>query len=140
MKKISRFLLLFLVSCIMVFFSGCTSGETVYDHLMSYEATDEELELVSEGKLSMEYDRGDFDSDIDYYKYLANFYLSQGTGYLKQYAVLIIIISEILGITLLLLFRKSIEIRRFAVLVFIVGIPVLIILAIYGTAILADSF
>lgn len=140
--KVSFLRLMCLLMVMMFSFTltGCADGETVYDKLLSYELTDEELHYLSEGKLTYEFDKSDFDSSLDYYKYLAATWLSRGSSLLRQYAVYVIIVCECIGILLFLSAKKSIQIRKFALMVFIIGIPLVCFLAVYGTAILADSF
>ena len=48
--------------------------------------------------------------------------------------------SVLFGIILLRLAPKAIKVRRTAWVVFIIGIPVVVLFLIFGTAILADAF
>ena len=144
-KQIKRMFFILIVCMGLCLLSACADAESVYDHFSKYEATDSELKLLSEGKLTMDfyiptYERGDFESYFDYMKYVVHAYISSGATVLKEYAVYICVISIFVGVGMFLLARKSIEIRRVAVMVFIIGIPVLAILAVYGTAIFADCF
>ena len=128
---------------ILIFFScflcsGCAAAENVYESFSAFEATDEELKLLSEGKLTLKYERGQFDSALEYYKYLLHEYAVAGSTLTKTWGVILIPASIVIGIILILLARKSIQIRRIALFVFIVGIPVIIFLLIYGSAVLAD--
>jgi len=72
--------------------------------------------------------------------------IAAGTGYMsnasKKAGVYIIVGSEIIGILLFIVSSRtnSIKLKKSAVMVFILGIPSMTIVAIYGLAILAGWF
>lgn len=138
MRNIKKYLIL-LLSVVALVLSGCSQGN-IYEHAKDYQLTDEELKLLSEEKLGVRYDKGDFDTGLDYYQYLAAEYLSRGSSTIRGYAPYIIVISVVIGIVMLLLARKSIHLRRVAIGFFIIGIPIITYLITYGTAMLADAF
>jgi hypothetical protein len=138
MRNIKKYLIL-LLSVVTLVLSGCSQGN-IYEHAKDYQLTDEELKLLSEEKLGVRYDKGDFDTGLDYYQYLAAEYLSRGSSTIRVYAPYIIVISVVIGIVMLLLVRKSIHLRRVAIGFFIIGIPIITYLITYGTAMLADAF
>ncbi len=72
--------------------------------------------------------------------------IATGTGYMskvsKKAGVYIIVGSEIMGILLFIVSSRtnSIKLKKSAVMVFILGIPLMTVVAIYGFAILAGWF
>lgn len=72
--------------------------------------------------------------------------IAAGTGYMsnvsKKAGVYIIVGSEIMGIILFIISSRtsSIKLKKSAVMVFILGIPLMVIVTIYGLAILAGWF
>lgn len=72
--------------------------------------------------------------------------IAAGTGYMsnasKQAGIYIIVGSEIIGIILFIISSRtsSIKLKKSAIMVFIIGIPLMTIVAIYGLAILAGWF
>lgn len=138
MKNMKKCLILIL-SFMVLILGGCSQGD-IYEHAKDYQLTDEELKLLSEEKLGVRYDKGDFETELDYYKYLAAEYMSTGSSTIRAYAPYIIVISIVIGIVMLLLARKSIHLRRVAIGFFIFGIPFITYLITYGTAMLADAF
>lgn len=119
---------------------GCASGKSVYDTFKEIELTDEELELLSEGKLTYEgeYGKADFGSTKEYLEYKAYQFITGGHGFLKEKAPLYIVISWVIGLVMFSLARKSITVRKLALFVFGIGIPGLLFLLVYGSAFLAD--
>lgn len=129
---------IFFIILTLMMLSGCAPAEKVYDTFSALEMTDEELELLSEGKLSFKYEKEDFPSITEYIKYQAYLYIKQGNRFLKNNAVVYMIGSIVIGMVIMMLARKAIKVRRMALFVFILGIPVIIFALIYGTAIIAD--
>lgn len=72
--------------------------------------------------------------------------IAAGTGYMsnasKQAGIYIIVGSEIIGIILFIISSRtsSIKLKKSAIMVFILGIPLMVIVTIYGLAILAGWF
>lgn len=72
--------------------------------------------------------------------------IAAGTGYMsnasKEAGIYIIVGSEMIGIILFIISSKtsSIKLKKSAIMVFILGIPLITIVAIYGLAILAGWF
>lgn len=137
-KKL-RILTILVITFLSLHLSACSTHD-VYEYAKSYEATDEELKLMSEGRLDFKFSRGDFDSNLDYYKYLASEYLSGGMRLVDTYALPVCIISWAIGALIFFLARKSIGMRRMAVFTFIIGIPAIAFLISVGGAQLIDSF
>lgn len=121
-----------------LFLCCCAPAEKVYEEFSRFEATDEELKLLSEGKLKIKYDRSQFDNSLEYYKYLLSEYLTAGSNLAKSWGTVLIPISWAIAFILFALAKKSINIRKIALFVFGIGIPAILALLIYGSAILAD--
>ena len=123
-----------------IFMCGCASGKSVYEMFKEIELTDEELELLSEGKLTydVEYGRSDFGSLKEYLQYRAYQFVTASKGFIHEKALLYIVVSIAIGLIMYLLAPKSIKIRRVAIVVFLLGIPIILLLLFYGSAILAD--
>lgn len=119
---------------------GCAAGKSVYEAFEELELTDEELELLSEGKLTYEngYGRGDFESTKEYLEYKAYQFITSGNGFIKEKAPVYIVISWAIGLVMYFLSRKAIKVRKIALLVFGIGIPGFLFLLVYGSALLAD--
>ena len=97
-----------MVSCLAILLpililSGCAPAEKVYNAFSEMELTDEELELLSEGKLSFVYEKGDFSTVKDYWKYKAYIYIQGGNRFLKSNAVNYMMISIAVGMVIMLL-------------------------------------
>lgn len=120
---------------------GCTTAKAVYESFKEIELTDEELKLLSEGKLTydVEHGRGDFENYGDYLKYRAYQYITAGSGFLKGKVPTYIVISWVIGLVMFFLSRKAIKVRKMALIVFGFGIPALLFLLLYGSAFLADA-
>lgn len=123
------------------FVSGCASSEEVYDEFTFFESpTRIEWEAIGQGNMALSYDEGDFDNYFDYIRYRIGNTLDVVSSMTKNYAGLIIACSISLGVLMLCIARKSIQIRKFAFFVFILGIPLMVMFLVYGTAIIADLF
>ncbi len=57
----------------------------------------------------------------------------------KHYGLIVAGVSAFVGIVIMRLARKSINIRRKALFILVIGIPLLMIVLLYGSAFLADS-
>jgi len=136
-KKAVLLMLLLLLATVMC--SGCMTPAEIYEKSKKYEATDEQLKALAEGKLTVSYDKESFDSYIDYLKYLAASYITSGSQSIKQYAVPLGSTSIAIGLVLMGLGKRSMRIRKFALFVFVIGIPAFIICLIYAAAFLADA-
>lgn len=131
--------------CILItsILTGCATAQNVYEAFERAELTDEELKLLTEGKLTyeiddLEFERGNFENIKDYFEYRAYQFIKGGNQVLKGKVPVYIVVSIAIGGVLFLLARKAIKIRRMALLIFIIGIPFILMLLLYGTAILAD--
>lgn len=136
---------LLVILLITLLLTGCASTNDYYDYAQSYMLSEDEVRLLTERRLGVEIDgmnldKSSFDNVSDYYRYVASNYASYISDYAKYYGVWIIIFSEALGIILLLLAKRSIQVRKTAVFVFILAIPILTLVLMYGTAFLADWF
>lgn len=143
-----------LIACLSLFLMGCSSADadSVYRYASEAfgEASEEELNLLSEGKLGVDvgnqglgsglgsgYASGDIAGNVRGGLYGM---LTAVCSTAKMYGPFIIIGSILIGIVMLRLAPKAIKVRRTAWTVFIIGIPVVMLLLIFGTAILADAF
>lgn len=139
MKSGKKLWLLLLILLTAVTCSGCMTPSDIYEASRKYEATDEQLKALAEGKLTIRYDKENFDSYIDYLKYCAASYVVSGTQSLKTYAIPLGALSIAIGLVLMGLGKRSMRIRKFALFVFIIGIPVFIVCLIYASAFFADA-
>ena len=126
----------------LLFLQGCATPKNVYDAFMDMELSDEELSLLSEGKLTYDVEEGysysDFDSMKGFLRYKAYQYISRGNQILKTRAYTYMVLSVCVGTVIFFLARKAIKVRRMALLIFILGIPLFIFIAKYGVAFLTD--
>ena len=145
-----------LVSLVAILLCGCEASEGVYKTLSdSFEVNDDELQALTEGKLDFnDADENGSDLDInvepgDIGGSISNIGNSAKSGlykavsgictWSKSYGYIIAVASAFIGIIIMRLARKSINIRRKALLIFVLGIPIIVIVLMYGTAFLADS-
>lgn len=112
MKKVI-FLLMIVFG--MIFLSGCENNTSVYS-----DVTGEILQQQSD----MAY------SDLKNYDWSER-YLNW-CNQVKWYAPFIILISEGIGIFLVAVFKKSKSIRKTGLFVFIIGIPLVVLITVYG--------
>ena len=147
-KRLLGLLIAFFTSCLIV---GCSSADAdnVYDYASEAlgEATDEELELLAGGRLGVNFDGSGIGSGLNGDGSFGGGIKGGLYGMLtalcnsaKQYGPFVIVGSVLFGIILLRLAPKAIKVRRTAWVVFIIGIPVVVLFLIFGTAILADAF
>ena len=136
-----RSLLVMLLAVFIGLFSGCASSDEVYDGFSFFERpTRREMEAIGQGKMVLAYDKENFDNYFEYLKYCIGYWLDQISDVIKEYAVPVMVASFSLGALILCIARKSIQIRKFAFFVFILGIPTIVFVLVYGTAIIADMF
>ena len=148
-----------LLMVVMMTLCGCEQADSIYNKLSdSFEMTDDELVALSERRLRLNAE-GDSSfsglSDIEgpnvdgvtdgiaslgnQAKSASYKALSSACSWLKNYGFIICGASIFLGIVIMRLARKSINIRRKALFYLVIGIPVVTLVAMYGTAFLADS-
>lgn len=131
---------------------GCESVDSIYTMFSdSYELSDDELTALSEGKLALNLEdnsSSDFDTtpgtmNIDNIgSKTKSFVYSLVSGlctWTKKYGIYVAVISAFVGIVIMRLARKSINIRRKALFILVIGIPILIFVLMYGSAFLADA-
>ena len=140
MKKKKKWIILLLV-LIVVTCAGCMTPADIYEASRKYEATDEELKALAEGKLTMSYDKESFDSYIEYLKYWAASLVVSWSDYIKAYAIPLMAVSGGIGLILMGLGKRfrAMSLRRVGVFVFLIGIPAFIICLIYASAFFADA-
>mgnify|MGYP003291821492 CR=1 FL=1 len=136
MKKIK---MIFILICTSIFLTACMTPEEIYEASRKYEATDEELKALSEGKLRLTYDETQYDSYLDYLKYLAAGMVSRGYESIAVYTVPLMVASFAGGLLLRGLAKRSMRLRRFATFVFMIGIPLFLFCLRYLAAFLADA-
>lgn len=125
MKKI-RF---FIISIAMMFLlSGCTDS---YEHLLSEEAAVQAVEDIAKGTTVA----GSI--NIRDWCYNAAIGLSNMS---KVVSIWVIPCSIIIGVFLLLVFKNTASIKKTAIFLFIIGIPLIMVLLNYGAAFLATWF
>jgi len=136
MKRLRLVLALIFTS---IFLTSCMTPDEIYEESRKYEATDEELKALSEGKLRLTYDETQYDSYLDYLKYLAANVVSKGYESIASYTVPLMVASFALGLLLRGLAKRSMRIRKFATFVFMIGIPIFLFCLKYLAAFLADA-
>ena len=134
--RFARFLFLFFVACMI---PGCSDPDKVYDFASQFEATDEQLEILSEGKVQLVYDKGEFESAYDYMRYVAATYVSAGSMKIKEHAIGIIIFCIAFGVLLYYFSGNSTTLKLWAWIIGLGG-PVLVFVSVWGSALLADWF
>ena len=116
----------------------CASGLTVlpvltgstYDHLIGEEAEQNAIDLAN--GVTMQ-------TDLNFRTWISQATLSV-SDYTKLWAIPVIIGSIIIGIFLLLIFKNTAKVKKYAIFLFILGIPALMVLVTYGAAALASWF
>lgn len=147
-KIVVLMMMLFMAPCVLC---ACSSADAdaVYEYASEAlgEATDEELGMLADGTLGVDYMFG---------VYGGNSLSVDGTGgsvrggiyglmsalcsSAKRWGPMVIIGSVVIGFVMIRLAPKAIKVRRTAWLVFIIGIPFLVLFVIFGSAFLADAF
>ena len=129
------FWILILLTGLIAFIAGCSQND-VYEHAMEYkEMTENRLKEVSEG---VETKAGQLPETEEIMK-AGTRYLSDAS---KKVGIYIIVGSVIIGVLLLIICSRTHAIRLYkaAWLVFLIGIPVIVAVGIYGLAFLASWF
>lgn len=133
---------------------GCAQADSIYKTFSdSYELSDDELKALTEGQLSLNLEdtsslNGEFDSPNISSK-LGNLGVKAKTGvynlisrmctWFKTYGIYVAAISAFVGIVIMRLARKSINIRRKALFILVLGIPIFTVVMMYGSAFLCDA-
>lgn len=136
-RKRMMALSIILVFLFSLFLTACADAGEVYDVVSKYEATDEELKILSEGKARLVYDKGEFESTFDYMKYVAAVYVSHGSQKVKENAIGIIIFCIVLGCGLYYFSGNSTTLKRWAWIIGLGG-TILVFVAVWGSALMAD--
>ena len=116
-------MILFCFLSLFLSFSACSSS---YEHLIGEEAAVETVNNISNVSLT---------GQINFRTWLMNVTLSVSNAF-KVPAILFIPLSIVVGIILLNVFKNTAGIKKTAILVFILGIPVILFLLGWGSAIL----
>ena len=114
---------LFLLLSVLFVFSACSSS---YEHLLGEEAAMHTVEEISNQRI---------DTHINFRTFLMNAALKVSDA-CKVPAIIGIPTSIIIGIVLLNVFKNTASIKRTAWLLFIIGIPLLLLTLAWGGAIL----
>ena len=112
--------------CLFVLFFSFTACSSSYEHLIGEEAAVETVNNISNVSLT---------GQINFRTWLMNVTLSVSNAF-KVPAILFIPLSIVVGIILLNVFKNTAGIKKTAILVFILGIPVILFLLGWGSAIL----
>ena len=116
-------MILFCFLSLFLSFSACSSS---YEHLIGEEAAVETVNNINNVSLT---------GQINFRTWLMNVTLSVSNAF-KVPAILFIPLSIVVGIILLNVFKNTAGIKKTAILVFILGIPVILFLLGWGSAIL----
>lgn len=131
------------LTVILFLLSGCASAEAVYDSVKSFEATDEELQLLVDGDLGFEMDGFSAESGEGgikgYLKSLGYSICKTLSVSTKQYALWIIGISFLIGFIIIRFSPNAIGVRKVGWFVFIFGIPILTVILLFASAYGADA-
>ena len=119
----SKVILLLALSVLMLIFAGCSSS---YEHLLGEEAANETVNNISNMQI---------DTHINFRTWMMNLSLKVSEA-CKVPAIIGIPISIIIGIVLLNVFKNTASIKKTAWLLFIIGIPLILLTLAWGTAIL----
>lgn len=140
MTPFKRVTLTCLLAIYLVFCSAC-SQEEMYEHAKKYEEnTREKLEEMSDNAPgAIEDGVKSMEEVVDNATATSSKYLSDMS---KKAGIWIIVGSEIIGILMVIITSRTSAIKLYKVawMVFIIGIPVMTIVAIYGLAFLASWF
>lgn len=130
---------------VLLLLGGCAPAEAVYESAKSFEATDEELQLLVDGDLGFEI--GGISAEgvegegglSGYFKRLGYSICKTLSVSTKQYALWIIGISWLIGFIIIRFSPKAIRVRRIGWFVFIFGIPILTVILLFASAYGADA-
>ena len=139
----------------VIFLCGCkdTANEIYNKTSDAFELDDDELKAFTEGKLelnssdengsNLDIETGDLGTGLEGMGERARsklyYMVSAICTWAKTYGYLIAIASAFIGVIIMRLFKKSINVRRKAFLFLVLGIPIIIVVLMYGSAFLADS-
>ena len=126
MKNKRWFVKTIMFLCLFVLFLSFTACSSSYEHLIGEEAAVETVNNISNVSLT---------GQINFRTWLMNVTLSVSNAF-KVPAILFIPLSIVVGIILLNVFKNTAGIKKTAILVFILGIPVILFLLGWGSAIL----
>lgn len=135
--RITLLVIFFMLSLMLV---GC-SQEEIYNHAVNNSMSAQQL-IRDAGNGDIVVGSGSLEGAAQ----AVDDAIAAGTGYMssasKQAGIYIIVGSEIIGIILFIISSRtsSIKLKKSAIMVFIIGIPLMTIVAIYGLAILAGWF
>lgn len=140
--KLKKKLVLISMLVFTLLFSAC-SQQDVYEHAKSYEENSrKKIEEIANGAPQhIEGELQSIESVMDQTAADGSRYLS---GASKRAGIWIIVGSEIIGIIMILVLKNTkttaIKIYKVAWMVFIIGIPVITLVTIYGLAFMASWF
>lgn len=103
---------------------------STYDHLIGEEAEQNAIDLANGVTVQ---------TDLNFRSWLSQATLSISDS-TKLITIPFVIGSMIIGIFLLLVFKNTAKVRRYAIFLFLIGLPALMILINYGAAALASWF
>lgn len=135
--RITLLVIFFMLSLMLV---GC-SQEEIYNHAVNNSMSAQQL-IRDAGNGDIVVGSGSLEGVAQ----AVDDAIAAGTGYMsnasKQAGIYIIVGSEIIGIILFIISSRtsSIKLKKSAIMVFILGIPLMVIVTIYGLAILAGWF
>ncbi len=140
MRKLYKSFIVISVMLIMVFaMSGCS--EDTYEHAKQYQ--EQSLSTLKDISAQAPKEAGE---GLEHLEENMDRMAANGTSYLsnksKQVGMWIIIASELIGIILVIITKQTsaIKIYKIAWMVFIIGIPCITLVSIYGLAFLASWF
>lgn len=133
-----------LLLVILLIFSGCAASDAVYESVKSYEATDEELQLLIDGDLGMDISgvsaEGLEEGGLKGYLRSVGYSICKTLSVsAKEYALWIIGISFLIGFIIIRFSPKAIRVRRVGWFVFIFGIPILTVILLFASSYGADA-
>lgn len=140
MGKIPKMMLIIISLMLCLVLGGC-SQEEIYNHAVNNSINAQQL-IRDAGNGDIVVGSGSLEGAAQ----AVDDAIAAGTGYMskasKEAGIYIIVGSEIIGIILYIISSKtsSIKLKKSAIMVFILGLPLMTIIAIYGLAILAGWF
>lgn len=122
-KRVIKTTVVLLLLSLCFVFGACSDS---YDHLIGEEAAQQTVNNISNMQVS---------GHVNFRTALMNATLSVSNAF-KVPAIIFIPLSIVVGIILLNVFKNTARIKKTAILVFIIGIPVILFLLGWGSAIL----
>jgi len=139
-RRKRKLLLLCLLTAYILLCSGC-SQEDMYEHAKQYEENtrDKIAEMSDNAPKNIEGNLQNMEDALDDAGATTSKYLSDAS---KKAGIWIVVGSEIIGIIMVIITSKTsaIKLYKMAWMVFIIGIPVITVVSIYGLAFLASWF